>query len=223
MPNNYSNIKELIELWEEYENSKHSISLKDFGLWLSDKKDKEDSAKEQNKVSKEVKAHFDFHNKLPLQKQFITLISRAGRFIDFYMKKAFEDLPIKSGHEFQFLITVNEMKNPRKTDLINIGITELSTGLETIKRMISAGLLEDTTDKNDKRVKRLQITKKGTNVLTKAIDKFQYLDKMIDTFNDHDKVRFLPSLIGFNDYHNSVFMKYKHKNFNELIQLLKIK
>ena len=60
-----------------------------------------------------------------------------------------------------FLISINRLGNPSKTEVYADTITELNTGTQMMKRLIDAGLIEELTDKDDKRVKRVKLTFKG--------------------------------------------------------------
>ena len=139
--NKYIKIQELINRWGEFEQKTGSEDMADFGRWLScnSPAKMEEQPKEQSALSEEAESHIDFYKKMPKGRQFLTLLSRASRFLDFYIKKAFEGTEISSRLEFQFLISIHEMKNPRKTDVIYFNLVELSTGVEVLKRMQKSG------------------------------------------------------------------------------------
>jgi DNA-binding MarR family transcriptional regulator len=219
MSNNYEKIQTLINLWAEYEKKCGNDSMHDFGRWLSVLPDQNSQTFEttEGQLSPETADHLSFYKQMPPSRQFLTLLSRSARFIDFYMKKAFEGLAISSRLEFQFLITIKEMKNPRKTDVIYFNLVELSTGVETLNRLKKNKLIRDYADDGDKRIKRLALTGNGEELVGQALQKFSVLDQLTLGFgNDESWKSFIPSLIWFNDFHNEVYRKHRSLNFEEL-------
>ena len=210
MSEKYQQIQALIQAWEEYEADRPGADLKNFGLWLAGKENGQDE-KINGMPSDETSQHIEFYKDMPPARQFLILLSRSARFIDFYMKKAFEGLPLNSRLEFQFLISIKEMKNPRKTDIIHFNLVEISTGVETLKRLKAHGLVDDVPDTGNKRIKRLVLTAKGKKVLARALEKFEALDKLVNTFQNSDWASFTPSLLAFNDYHNAIYFQDKEK------------
>ena len=214
----YNKIQELVARLEEFEQKTGSEDLADFGRWLSCTAQEEPANIPPAGISAETTPHMTFYKQMPQPRQFLTLLSRAARFLDFYLKKAFEELEITSRLEFQFLISIQEMKNPRKTDVIYFNLVELSTGVETLKRLQKSGLIRDFADESDKRIKRLALTPEGSKVLTAALEKFKRLDDLANSFgSDGSWQEFIPSLMWFNDFHNEVYHKHKDKPFEQLM------
>ncbi len=215
MSEKYQKIQALIQSLEEYETYHPKASLKNFGHWLTSRENGQNEEM-HGMLSDETSHHVEFYKNMPPARQFLILLSRAARFIDFYMKKAFEGLPLNSRLEFQFLISIKEMENPRKTDIIHFNLVEISTGVETLKRLKANGLVNDVPDTGDKRIKRLVLTKKGKAVLSRALEKFDALDKLANTFQTKDWTSYIPSLLAFNNYHNEIYFQHKEKPFEEL-------
>jgi DNA-binding MarR family transcriptional regulator len=158
---------------------------------------------------------------MPEARQFLTMLSRATRFIDFYIKKAFEGIEISSIVEFQFLISVMEMKNPPKTDVIYFNLVEVSTGVETLKRLVKKGFLKENADTEDKRVKRVELTPDGYRVLKEALGKFQQLDQLVQGFGAEEGWKsFIPALLRFNELHNEIYYQNRGRNFDQLMDLI---
>lgn len=219
----YKKIQQLISLWAEFESKTGCEDFPDFGRWLyaHHRNNNEQDETKTFEISNEASNHLYFYKKMHDGRQFLTLISRSSRFIDFYIKKALEGLSIGSRLEFQFLVSIFEMQNPRKTDVIHFNLVELSTGVETLKRMQKNGLVSDMPDPEDKRTKRLQLTEKGENTLSQAMEKFGLLDQLAHSFGKDGLWKgFIPSLIWFNDFHNEIYHKHRDKSFHELIQLI---
>lgn len=225
MVNKYQQIQNLIGLWNEYEETEASPTFSDFGKWLTIMEKKNESVNEcdDSTILEGKRHHVFFYKKMPLQRQFLTLLSRGARFIDFYMRKAFQNLEIQSRLEFQFLISIRGMDNPRKTDIIYFNLVEISTGVETLKRLQNRGLVEDFNDESDKRVKRIRLTSVGETAVDKALKKFNDLDNIANTFGKEDNLKaFIPALMAFNDYHTQIYHRSKDKPFEELLLEMKL-
>jgi len=219
--NPYEKITRLIFRWSEFEHKTGSSEMADFGRWLSCNGGDEQFNTLSAGLSPETDNHLTFYKQMPPARQFLTLLSRASKFMDFYMKKAFEGLEITSRLEFQFLVSIHEMKNPRKTDVIYFNLVELSTGVESLKRLQKNGLLKEIPDKADKRIKRLSLTPEGNIVLMAALEKFHLLDELVNSFgSDGSWQTFIPSLMWFNDFHNEVHHRHKEKSFEQLMEFV---
>lgn len=72
---------------------------------------------------------------------------------------------INSFEDFAFLNTIYRMGQPRKIDVINSNFVELSSGLLILERLKKSRWIDEKTDDNDKRSKRLNILPKGKEVL----------------------------------------------------------
>jgi len=219
--NKYEQITQLITRWSEFEHKTGSVDMADFGRWLSTTGNETKKNTQPGHISHEADDHLTFYKQMPQARQFLTLLSRSARFMDFYIKKAFEGLEITSRLEFQFLVSIHEMKNPRKTDVIYFNLVELSTGVESLKRMQKNGLIKDFPDESDKRTKRLALTPKGKEALSVALQKYQWLDQLVNSFGSDDSWKaFIPSLMWFNDFHNEVYHKHREKSFEKLMDLI---
>jgi DNA-binding MarR family transcriptional regulator len=226
MKRKYHKIQELIELWSEFEENHSKTSFLDFGNWLTSVKQDKQTIEDCSELDllEESSDHVFFYKQMRAERQFLTLLSRAARFIDFYIQKAFEELPIKSRLEFQFLISVHEMNNPRKTDIINFNLVEISTGVETLKRLQKKGLIEDGSDENDRRVKRITLTTFGEKTVISALKRFDDLDKLVHTFDKENSWKsFIPVLMKFNDHHTNMYRENKEESFDTLLEKSNLK
>jgi DNA-binding MarR family transcriptional regulator len=223
MGNKYENIQTLIGLWSEYEQKCNSEDIHAFGRWLSSLpvNPAESTEIKEGSLSEETAGHLGFYKQMDSSRQFLTLLSRSARFIDLYIKKAFEGLDIGSRLEFQFLISIREMENPRKTDVIYFNLVEISTGVETLNRLQKNKLIRDFPDEQDKRIKRLALTPKGEELIALALKKFDSLDNLTRSFGKDDVWKsFIPSLMWFNDFHNEIYHKNRNKSFDEIMQAI---
>ena len=91
----------------------------------------------------------------------VWLTHRLSKLFRWYAKDTLKANGLTSMDEYFFLISINRLGNPSKTEVYADTITELNTGTQMMKRLIDAGLIEELTDKDDKRVKRVKLTFKG--------------------------------------------------------------
>ena len=165
MGNRYNILKQLIDLWESYEEKEQDLNLLDFAEWMRiqlGKRPRLNKKVSDNMGKTGQPEQIAYFNSLDEPARFLESISRISRYHDFYIRKFLVDLPINSRLEYLFLKTVKQMHRSKKTDLINFHLVDYSTGMDTIKRLINNGFLTETSDEKDKRVRLLEVTKKGS-------------------------------------------------------------
>lgn len=69
--------------------------------------------------------------------------------------------------------------NLSKSDLISRNIQEKTSGTEVIRRLLFAGLVKQWDDENDKRAKRISITKQGKELLYQVFTDMNDVGKMV--------------------------------------------
>jgi DNA-binding MarR family transcriptional regulator len=72
-----------------------------------------------------------------------------------------------------------ELQNPTKSDIIHYCISEFSSGIAVINRLLGKEFVEEYPDPKDKRAKRLRITPKGTQKLFSAFSELKTMSEMI--------------------------------------------
>ncbi len=224
MGSRYNVIKQIIDLWEEYESNADQIQLTDFAEWLnlqvkerSDLNEKTATSRFRSAPSLQSQALKNFDEAT----RFMEYISRISRFNEFYTRKFFEGLPINSRLEFLFLQTVNLTGKAKKTDLINYLLVEYTTGMDIIKRLINNGLLQEALNENDKRVKLLEITEEGKDKLLLAEKRLKDERTMFLACTSMNKwKKAMPVLEEICDFHNAIYNKHNDKPYPELLNLM---
>ena len=163
----YKLIHQLISLVEDFENegSDKEPSLQDFTGFLV-------NHLEQN-PDESLDVDVRFGNKEPLAQQgayqLDNSISRLfiymSRYAKLYIKKALDDTPLQTAEDFTYLVILNTHDDLSKSELISRNLQEKTSGTEVIRRLISAGLVEQWDHETDKRGKRIAITLKGRKLL----------------------------------------------------------
>jgi DNA-binding MarR family transcriptional regulator len=224
MGNRYKILKQLIDLWESYEEEEQELNLLDFAEWM---KNQLRQSPQSNRTVSHDNIKIDqpelmsYFKSLDEPTRFLESISRISRYHEFYIRKFLVDLPINNRLEYLFLKTARQMHQAKKTDLINIHLVEYTTGMDTIKRLINNGFLTETSGKNDKRVRLLEITEKGVDILLQADKKINDEKNMFLTCIPMNKwKKAMPVLDEINILHNSIYLKHNDKSYAELMNLM---
>lgn len=220
---NYHAIKQLIDLWETFENETGQQNMIDFNEWLSQKlklnPDEIATSNRKERIEKSESA--DLFRNFNEPSQLLEYISRIARLHDFYVRKFFSDLEIKNRLEYLFLYTVHVKKSARKTELIYTHLVDYTTGMDTIKRMVNHGLLEEATDEADKRAKLVVITLKGQEVLNQAQKKISdEIQMFLEPIHTNKWKKILPFLEDVNLFHSDIYLDHSDKTPAELMNLM---
>ncbi len=188
-------VVELVCLFQMYFSESGNDNLKNFSAWLSKNAD--------NNSSSDIL--------IDEEKQNIEIIDsfiRISKFIKLYNKEVFQNHTIKTLDEYKFLLTVDKLENPAKSDVYTETITELTTGAKIMKRLIIMGLIKETDDKMDKRIKRLKLTTKGKNELEAVSNNINANNDLIMAYtNDNDKNTLLSILKTIDGFHTEEYLK----------------
>lgn len=199
---------ELVRLWGLYEKDHPNATLDDFFRnQLAVKTKKERLATLGGKLIP------DINGKL------VILLRRIGRFHIVYSNKALEGTELDQIEEFGILVTIHNMGNPIKSEAIYNNIIELSSGTNMLIRMIKRGLVTEYVDPDDKRVKRLKVTKKGEKTLDVAKDQvLKVAQMMVQDLNDEEKRLCMELLDPINRRYSGLYQKQKNKSFEEIFK-----
>lgn len=221
----YVIFKKLIDFLETYEEEEPlQKDLLSFAEWMISRI-KEEPALNKKYVTKKLSADFSlpiaYIKNLDEKARFLECISRISRLNEFYIRKFLAELPLNSRLEYLFLYTINIMEKAKKTDLINIHMIEYTTCMDTIRRLINNGLLEEMQDENDKRAKLLTLTKKGRKVLEQSNIKINEERNMfLACISSNKWKKALSVLEEINDFHNEIYMSHSDKPSAELSNLM---
>ncbi|MBK7871050.1 MAG: winged helix DNA-binding protein [Saprospiraceae bacterium] len=150
-------------------------------------------------------------------------IGRLSRFADMYSKKALAGLPVFNTDEIVYLMILDELQTPRKSDLINQHLSEFSTGVEIIRRLIKAGLVEELPDADDRRTKRIRMTEAGRAVLIEAYPKMNMVAKIVaGSLTEAEKDLLLQILGRLEKRHDEVYSLVKPKTLEETATVFEI-
>lgn len=137
-----------------------------------------------------------------------------NRYIKFYAKTAFLDSKIKTLEEFSFMITVIQFQQLSKSELIRRNITEKSSGIEIINRLIKNGLMLQVDNPNDNRSHLIQLSEPGKMELYRVFKNMDTLGKIAcGPLSDAEKQQLAIILKKLDEFH---FDNYSNRELNEL-------
>lgn len=146
----YTLIKRIIALVEEYQKENSSNKIEDFTIWLNNSLfSGNDHQGDSNHEELLLAFKMMFLNK-ELKKQTKSILSKSN---------------VSSIDEYSFLLHLDHQESFRKMEIIEIHNLEAPTGIEIIKRLLKNGFIEEFPDNEDKRAKRIKITGKGQSEL----------------------------------------------------------
>lgn len=225
MANKYTVIKQVIDLFEEYELKNNPVDVQGFAQWIIHKHQEEPEL-QQKIVDKTLwkrpqASSFPFKHYFDDKSRFLETTARIARYHEFYIRKALKDMVINTRLEFLFLQSVDLLEKVKKTDLINIYHLEYTTGMDTIRRLINNGLLYEINDESDKRIKLLMMSDLGKTILEQARVRINDESTMFFTaISDNKWRKALPVLEEIDDFHDEVYQNHNNKPFAELSNLM---
>ncbi len=225
MENKYDVLKQLIDLFEDFEMENGQLDVLNFAQWIVNKHQEEPGLQEKivNRTtsSRYQESSVPFKNHFDDKIRFLEAVAGIARYHEFYTRKVLKDMVINTRLEFLFLQAVDMLERAKKTDLINIYHLEYTTGMDTIRRLINNGLLFEVQDENDKRIKLLIMSDLGKVVYDQAKKRMSDESTMFFTaISDNKWKKVLPILEEIDDFHSDVFQKHNNKPFAELSNLM---
>ncbi|NND08674.1 MAG: MarR family transcriptional regulator [Saprospiraceae bacterium] len=146
----YTLLKEVLAYVEEFQEGHSSNRIEDFTIWLNNKLfSHEPSDRRSHHDDLLIAFKLMFLNK-ELKKQTKSILSESN---------------VSSIDEYSFLLHLDYIDSFRKMEIIGIHNLEAPTGIEIIKRLLKNKLIEEFPDKDDRRAKRIKVTRKGIRVL----------------------------------------------------------
>lgn len=148
----YSLLTSLIKYVEEFEEKNNSGELNDFVIWLNNQLFS--SATNTNEAINQ-------HEELAISFKLMHLNKELKK----QTKPILANSLLSSIDEYSFLLHLNFQSTFRKMEIIELHNLEAPTGIEIIKRLIKNKLVSEFIDAEDKRAKRIKITKLGEKVI----------------------------------------------------------
>ncbi len=195
---------ELMGLYQEYSEEAGSDDIADFSIWLN----------------RRLNTHPISSTKTGDDNRMIVwLTHRLSKLFRWYAKNTLKANGLTSMDEYFFLISINRLGNPSKTEVYADTITELNTGTQMMKRLINAGLIDELTDIEDKRIKRVKLTAKGKKTRENFFQQ-TVPDLKLKTGNlsDTEKKELIRVLAYLEKFHSNIYFKDATLSFEELAE-----
>ena len=195
---------EVVNLFAEFHNETGSDNVSAFSVWLN----------------RRLNAHpAGVANTGDDNRMLVWLTHRLSKMFRWYAKETLQANGLTSMDEYFFLISINKIGTPSKTKVYADTITEINTGTQMMKRMIDAGLIEEVTDKQDKRVRRVKLTAKGKrtreNFFQQSVSDLKLKSGNLSETEKKELIRLLAYLEKF---HTNIYFNYSCLSFEEMIE-----
>jgi len=198
-------VVELVNQWAKYEALNPDLDLKSFCIqYLS-----EQQTTETNQWQ------------LSLDSQLSGLLGRMSGYANMYAKKALTELEFNNTEEWVYMRVLMYLGTPKKSELIYQMLSEFPSGIDIIKRLIHKNYVEEFPDEQDKRSKRVKLTKEGYQVLTTSLPQMEKVGQMaFGSLSETEKnmlAHLLSRLETFHDYHQKAI---RNATFEESYMML---
>jgi DNA-binding MarR family transcriptional regulator len=202
---NYTLIKELINLSEQFESANQSMDLagdiNGFKQWVC--REMMVAASTNSEPGWDGK-----ENGRTPESVISTIIVHLNRYAKTYSKSAIYGSDFSTQEEFIYLITLKAYGEMTKMELIRKNIQDKPSGMLIINRLLQQGWVAQVDSEVDKRSKVLQLTSKGKTALAqvkKRIDKAtQLVAGDLTRMEQLELIRLLQKLENF---HHPIFLK----------------
>lgn len=171
----YTLVKQLIEYTEEYQKKHSSDKIEDFTIWLNNKLFTSKNSGKHTTHDELLIAFKLMHLNKALKKQTKIVLSESNVF---------------SIDEYSFLLHLDFQESFRKMEIVELHNLEAPTGIEIIKRLLKNKYVEEFPDEEDRRAKRIRITKSGIQELREIKPKIDLIfTKFTEPLNLNEKVK----------------------------------
>jgi DNA-binding MarR family transcriptional regulator len=160
---------ELVNLWAQFEEKYPEGSIEEFCRYALIRK------REEHQQGQMMGGVIPPHPDGALLK----LMGRINRLNFIYAAAALEGTGLVQLEEVGMLLSILQMKNPRKTEAIYANLMELSSGTDMLNRLKKRGYISETADKEDKRSKRLRLTPAGMAVIERGSGRLRKMARML--------------------------------------------
>lgn len=149
---------------------------------------------------------------------FAKLIGRLAGMQTVYSKMALQEIPGFELEWFYFLNSIYQLKEVKKTQIIQYNFTEQTTGIDILNKLKKLGYIAERTDPDDKRAKLVSITKAGEKILFKI---YQLLYKptllMYNDIDYRDKQVVINILKDTEHKHQELLSNSRNKSIDDLL------
>ncbi|MCK8494627.1 MarR family winged helix-turn-helix transcriptional regulator [Spirosoma sp. RP8] len=190
--------------WERFVDENPQGGIREFASWLLTNTDP--LRKTPTKLESEplMKSGMRLSEAFQESEDFLSwfFMGRLIRYVKFYTKSMMAEQGMSGPDEFLFLSLINEMDRPTKKEVCVANATELTTGMDILRRLIKLGLIDEFADERDRRSKRLNLTPKGhdtVQIIAKGLSQLHH--SVLADLEAAERKHFLQTLQYLNNYH----------------------
>lgn len=189
----------LLQEYQAFVAQTGTTGLGNFGDWLKQKHTTAAHAPAYQTDEPEV-------NEAGLDVMVSYLLGGLTSYTEAWVKLTFQELPLISIVDFAILKTVEYRRQPSKKEITESVIAERTTCIESVKRLIKDGLLAEETDKTDKRLKRVKLTKPGRRMVEILNLKMTALGSLlVGDLTEDEKKSLLVMLNKLSRFHENLY------------------
>ena len=147
----------------------------------------------------------------------LKMIGRIHKLNMSYANNALENTGVKQVEEFGILLTVQQERNPKKSEVIYANLFELSSGTDMLNRLIKRGLIKEYDDKDDKRSKRIELMPAGEKAIELCIARMRKVAALMTIdLSEDDKQLCIQLLKNIEIKYSALWQQHKDKPFDEV-------
>jgi DNA-binding MarR family transcriptional regulator len=147
----------------------------------------------------------------------LKLMGRIHKLNMSYANNALEGTGLNQVEEFGMMLTIQQEKNPRKTDIIYANLFELSSGTDMLNRLKKRHLIKEYDDQDDKRSKRIELTPAGEKAIELCMIQMRKVAGMMtNDLSEDDKQLCIQLLKNIEIKFSGLWQQHKGKTFDEV-------
>nr|WP_301287919.1 MarR family winged helix-turn-helix transcriptional regulator [Chryseobacterium sp. S0630] len=199
---NFDLIKSVVELVQKFtEQNEDKIlynnDLQGFIQWINTSFEDDSNSEDPLWIGKELGRSSD--------SVINTLFVRIGRYAKMYSRSIGKSV-FSSQDDFIYMISLKAMGPMTKMELIRHNVSEKSTGVLIINRLIHNQWIEQTVSQKDKRTKHITITEKGIAVLEEHMEEIRKASKAVVGNLTHSEQMLLIAILSkLDEFHASFY------------------
>ncbi|MEL6252470.1 MAG: MarR family winged helix-turn-helix transcriptional regulator [Bacteroidota bacterium] len=201
----YDKIKELMDHFEAFENETGSQEISSFAHWLHKK-----SLKENYYQGPKLEQQ--------LNERIVEELGKINNYTKHYIKKVTRESPLAGWNDMVAIIILYYAGSRRKTEVIQMGLMELSPGMEVVRRLLRLDMIEEFPDPDDGRAKRIKLTKKGREMFVEMEKEIKKVSKIMSgNLNVEEKQQLLFILEKLQNYHYPIWIEDQDSAIDKIL------
>ncbi|MEM8889432.1 MAG: MarR family winged helix-turn-helix transcriptional regulator [Bacteroidota bacterium] len=202
----YDKIKELMDHFEAFENETGSQEIASFAHWLH-----------KRSLTEAYYQGPDLDQQL--NERIVEELGKINNYTKHYVKKVTRESPLAGWNDMVAIIILYYAGSRRKTEVIQMGLMELSPGMEVVRRLLRLEMIEEFPDPDDGRARRIKLTEKGRKMYAEMEKEIRKLSKiMTGNLNMEEKQQLLLILEKLQKYHYPIWIEDQDASIDAILE-----